>query len=458
MNILHVTLGLPPYRKGGLTKYATDLFTSQSDSGHAISLLFPGRSSLRSRMHIQRQKTYRGVEVFEIVNPLPVSLLGGVVSPVSFTKPCDIGVFTTFLSQHNFDLIHVHTLMGIHKEFFQAARALKIKMVFTSHDYFGLCPKVNLFDSDMTNCNDYQDGEKCFSCNSGAYSLTLISFMQSHTYRLFKDSPIMKRLRSFKAGLGSLNLSTGNRPAPRFSRYATEVVNLRRYYLDIFQMIDRFHFNSSMAMSVFSNYITLKGSVINIVHKDIKDNRQLKKNNPGKPVSFGYLGSWEDFKGLKTLLGALTLLHEKKVSDWSLDIYGCDSKPDQCSQLPIVFHGKYSYNQLKHIFEHIDVLVIPSLCRETFGFITLEALSHGVPVIIFDNIGSKDIVDYSNGIIIGSSVTELAECLTRVIGNKSILTDLNANIIDSDWFFSFENHTQKILAFYSDVLTGSNDQ
>ena len=42
MRILHYSLGLPPYRSGGLTKYCTDLMIEQAKSDNQILLMFPG--------------------------------------------------------------------------------------------------------------------------------------------------------------------------------------------------------------------------------------------------------------------------------------------------------------------------------------------------------------------------------------------------------------------------------
>jgi len=40
MKILHYSLGLFPYRTGGLTKYATDLMLEQSKDKHEVHLLY----------------------------------------------------------------------------------------------------------------------------------------------------------------------------------------------------------------------------------------------------------------------------------------------------------------------------------------------------------------------------------------------------------------------------------
>ncbi|WP_367333041.1 glycosyltransferase [Limosilactobacillus sp.] len=40
----------------------------------------------------------------------------------------------------------------------------------------------------------------------------------------------------------------------------------------------------------------------------------------------------------------------------------------------------------------MDVLVLPSLCHETFGFVVLEALLQGTPCLVSNTVGAKDIV------------------------------------------------------------------
>ena len=42
MRILHYSLGFPPYRTGGLTKFTMDLMRQQVKDGHIVTLLWPG--------------------------------------------------------------------------------------------------------------------------------------------------------------------------------------------------------------------------------------------------------------------------------------------------------------------------------------------------------------------------------------------------------------------------------
>ena len=60
MRILHYSLGLPPYRSGGLTKYCTDLMVEQAKSNDEIFLLFPGRMNFikKDNVKIKFYKNY----------------------------------------------------------------------------------------------------------------------------------------------------------------------------------------------------------------------------------------------------------------------------------------------------------------------------------------------------------------------------------------------------------------
>ena len=60
--------------------------------------------------------------------------------------------------------------MGIHKEFLEVAKSLNIKLVFTAHDFFPICPKVTIFRNGKI-CDSVGNCKKCASCNSTALSI-----------------------------------------------------------------------------------------------------------------------------------------------------------------------------------------------------------------------------------------------------------------------------------------------
>lgn len=188
MIILHYTLGFPPYRSGGLTKYAQDLMLTQIELGHNVCALYPGDiSAIRRKTFIKKKKDIQGIIVFELKNPLPVPLLYGEKDSKAFTndKRLDSKNVKEFLNVINPDVFHIHTLMGLPYSLIKIVHEKGIKIVYTSHDYFGLCLKVNFIDIEGHLCNEANE-KKCFQCNQNAPSIFYLRIRNSKIIILIK--------------------------------------------------------------------------------------------------------------------------------------------------------------------------------------------------------------------------------------------------------------------------------
>ncbi|RXZ01499.1 glycosyltransferase [Fictibacillus sp. S7] len=462
MNILHVSLGLPPYRTGGLTKYSLDLMLEQKAQQHSVSLLFPGHYTISNKCNIVKRRDFNGIQVYELNNPLPVPLTSGVQNPSYFYQKSEVAIFKKYLKDLSPDIIHFHTLMGIYKEFIQAAKDIGIRTVFTTHDYFGICPKVNLIDTSGAVCDDYLQGEKCIGCNINGFSLPMIHLLQSHTYKKFKESNTVKKIRKYKKG----NIKTSElevivkKPKIMTSKLANEYVVLRSYYIEMLNLIDLFHFNSSVAKKQYERYLNVNGRFIPITHSDIIDKR---KNNdhalnfePTNPLKITYLGPINKYKGFYLLKDSLNDLMEKGQKNWHLNVYG-DFLNDPVAYNPkhYTFNGRYQYSDLQKIFSATDLLVIPSIWKETFGFIGLEALSHGVPTLVSEYVGFKDIIeDKKTGIVFRIDKNILANKISVLINNRNFLQNIKTNIMNMHFPYTMKEHTKEIINLYNQVEVG----
>lgn len=167
MRILHYTLGFPPYRSGGLVKYAKDLMQAQCSLGHKVTALYPSSISLfYKKCHIKKENQKANISVYEMVNPMPVPLLYGIKDPTDMMdeNSLDEDSFEELLMTEKPDIFHVHTLMGLPRKYLQIVHDRHIRIVYTSHDYFGICLKVNFIDSNGIFCNSIC-AEKCYQCN-----------------------------------------------------------------------------------------------------------------------------------------------------------------------------------------------------------------------------------------------------------------------------------------------------
>lgn len=455
MNILHYSLGLPPYRTGGLTKYSFDLMKEQVRNGENVYLLFPGKISfIKNKTKIKYYKNEAGIITYEIVNPLPVPLLNGISEPERFMKTCDKELFKKFLLENSIQIVHIHTLMGLHKEFLESAKELNIKVVYTTHDYFGICTKVNFIDNEGNLCNE-RNLEKCLRCNKSGYRMKYIMMLQSPVYRFIKNKGIISKLKPLAKKLkisNTVDSNLSNTEIEISTKYRIFYNKLINYYSEMFNYIDSFLFNSTIAERVYNQYFNALGDVISITHGDIKDNRKVKQYNNDK-LKLTYLGPNKKYKGFNLLMDAMKELNKEYKSNIELNLYGdiIDFKTDD----NIKAHGRYSYDQLSEIFDNTDLLVVPSICNETFGFIVLEGLSYGVPVLVTDKVGSKDIInncELKKGIIIESCSHTLEKTIIKIMNNKEILKRLNQNIINCNFEAEEYNHFMNIKKYYMNLM------
>ena len=129
MNILHYSLGFPPYRTGGLTKFCMDLMKEQVQEGDQVSLLWPGEIQLfGKRTKIQKNRSVDGIANFEVINPTPVSYDEGIVDIPAFVDEGDLKVYEQFLQFVHPEVIHIHTLMGLHKNLLVAAKKKELRL------------------------------------------------------------------------------------------------------------------------------------------------------------------------------------------------------------------------------------------------------------------------------------------------------------------------------------------
>ena len=409
MKILHYFLGFPPYRTGGLTKYAFDLMKAQVTDNHEVMALWPGQiKNYCAQPKFKEGKRVNGIRSLELINPLPVSLDEGINEFEAFTKACDSKIYITFLRSEKPDIIHMHSLMGIHKEFILAANQLKIRTVLTSHDYFGFCPKVTLYR--YGECCDNDNGcRNCIQCNLTALSLKKIRLMQSPLYRWIKDTFIVKKLRKRHRVQFFEEDTLPDMPQVDVEEMAKKYRDLRNYYVSMYEFIDFIHFNSTVTEVIYRRYMIPQDcKVVSITHQGIKQHER-KKENVGKKVLL-YLAPAKPFKGWNILKEACNQLWDEgeKIE---LRVYSPVSNPEPYM---VVKEDGFSQSELEKMMTQADALVAPSIWYETFGFTVLEALSYGVPVIISDHVGAKDIIG-ENGIVVKTgNIDELKSAIRRI--------------------------------------------
>jgi len=249
------------------------------------------------------------------------------------------------------DILHIAHPMRIASAF-DAAQKLNIKTIITLTDFWVTCPKGILMKNNGIPCMGPTDGSICKKYCFPDLSLDLLKRRVKKGKEIFKAIDKLIISAKFVADIYKLN------------HYDTSKISVIRH-----------------GYNFFDNY-----------------NPHLTKSTK-HDFCFGSLGSIIPSKGAHQLIEAFKSLKLDKIK---LKIYGDTTfDPEYVSYLKklqdgdqrITFEGKYSSSDTAKIYHDLDMVVQPSLWYETYPLVCVASLAYGVPIIVPDLSGARELVE-----------------------------------------------------------------
>ncbi|MGL4865910.1 MAG: glycosyltransferase [Cetobacterium sp.] len=427
MNILHYNLGVPPLRSGGLTKYSIDLAIEQSKENN-VYILYPGGEDIFFKKdRIVNEHDYRGIKCYKIKNSLPISLLLGVKEPKTFLRKYNKLEIKKFFISKKIEFFHIHTFMGLNKEFLEVAKDLKIKIIYTTHDYFGLCPKVNLMDYKFDVCKDFEDGKKCVICNYYSPVTFKLNLLSMGVHKIYKK---LKKILNLRINLEKNTMDI--KKIKILEKKSLEYVSFRSEFIKKLSMVDIIHYNSNLSKDIYEKYYkTNQGKVILVCHNSLKKEKKIEKKYSPK-IRIGFFGTIQKIKGFEYLYKEAEKIDDLLKEKIEFHIFGIEKEYENYyNATNFIFEGKYKQEKLQVLYEKIDYTVIPSICWETFNLVSLESKFFETPVIISNKIGAKEIFLEEEKIEFlteSDNLKNILESLIKKKLRKKIIKKLNENI------------------------------
>lgn len=161
--------------------------------------------------------------------------------------------------------------------------------------------------------------------------------------------------------------------------------------------------------------------------KNVRIDLRKKYSIPDSAVVVLFVGMNFETKGLGTVIRAVGLLrstqpnspiHILVVGRGNIKKYKQIAAEYGCADA-VTFAGP-QIQGIERFYVAADVFAIPAL-YETFCMVVLEAMAAGLPVIISENMGVKDIVQHGvNGFVLpnGDQVSAVTECLNKLSDSK----------------------------------------
>lgn len=303
------------------------------------------------------------------------------------------------------DVIHAHALQTLGADFLGESATGGIPTVVTMHDFWWWCPRLFLVDRDLRPCDLDTRSSDC-ACASGVEA------------RQVRTQHLMPILGSVDAVL-----------VPTVGMRAAVIAN------------------GVPAASVTVDENDIEGPA--------GTGRPRRPGAVGGALRFGYLGGDSPLKGRDIVLDAAAQLPAD--GSWSLVAYGVPPTPRhrwrRTARGPIRRVAAFGPEDADLVYDSIDVVVIPSIARESYSLVAREALSRGLPVITSDCLGPTEIVRTgANGLIVPiGDVDALAAAMRSLIADPPLLERLRRGAAAPVALRTTRAHAAALLARYRDL-------
>lgn len=473
LGVLHVGWGFTPWLGGGLVAYAQGLMEAQAARGHDVAFFGAARHHpLRRRPRVRRWSR-RGVAVHELLNsPIPQHWSAGTRRPdADLSEPWTERAFARVLAERSPDVVHFQHLAGVPSSLLGLAREAGARVVVTLEDYLPLCPTLKLLDVDRAICLRRDVGAQCARCCSGAPADADHLVQQTVRYeltRLRQALPMARRMEFAALGPRVAALlqrlpSRAGAPAPA-ATLPPPADYQRRREVNVARLndADLLIAQSARLAEIYRELgVTAELRCLRHTLPHIERLRPRRLAGPPRAVTFATLnGAQSAAKGAGALTGAVRrLLDDGYAGRFRLLVLGQVADPVRPTLEGldgVELGGPYAAEALDSLLDPVDIGLVPSIWEEAFGYVGLEFLAKGIPVIGSALGGIVDYVhDGSTGWLNRSaSADELARLMAAAIERPEEVLRLHRRVLErrAELIVPMRRHVDEVDAVYDELL------
>jgi len=345
--------------------------------------------------------------------------------------------FERFLDVIKPDIVHFQHLVRLSASMVEIAKRRNIPTILTLHDFWFLCPQIQLLTNDNQTCHGPDPKAKCANCEKIFYTYGKLQSSESSYDRKVKflkhlPEPLktVKRLvpSSFKTALKEKFL----KPHPATTSITPDMIGRRlRFLRGTFDKTNRVLAPSRFLREKFIEY-GIPGN--RIVHLDYGIDHKPFANfskEPSNKFRIGFVSGVLEHKGIRVLIKAFNKIKRDNVSLFIFGPYDQSYLNKLIRELKadsrITFYGAFNNKKISSVFSKIDVLVYPSIWYENQPIAILEALLAKIPIITSNLGGMAELIqDRVTGLLFEAGDPEdLYQKMMSVIDNPELLRRLS---------------------------------
>jgi glycosyltransferase involved in cell wall biosynthesis len=409
MHILTVSAHYPPNFVSGGTLQPQRISRGLRARGHEVSV-YAGWIGDRPPLESWAEADETGMDVRWIVSSPWI----GWADECNWNNPAVTEHFQAHVEALKPDVVHFHALQSLGAGLLPVAHATGAKVVVTMHDFWWLCSRQFLVSPDLVPCSLVTDAGSCPCEVDSAWRC--------------------RRAASLATLLEAADLVL----APSAS--ATRVL-------------------AANGVAPHRLRVDENGLPAEVVAELIATDRPVRVTDPDQPMRLLYAGGPNVMKGVSVLIEATRRLAD--VPGWRVSGYGVQEYLDQAGEsvdgLPFDVLAPFDPAELSTVLAAHDVLVLPSVMRETHSLLTREALAAGLPVVCTDTLGPEEVVtDRANGLVVpAADAGALASAIERLVSSPDLLRQLQAGAAEPVPARSLSQQVEGLEATFGELVSGN---
>lgn len=437
MKVLLAAHHSPPNYMGGV-EWVT-LHGAQWLNSHGFDVEIASVEEIRTNTAgdvISREELFEGIIIHRL--SIPASSSAVKFQQSYWNDP--IGKwFEQFIAKSHPDVLHLHSGYLLTVSVLEAASKYGLATVLSLHDYWTVCPRINLLHPNGNRCPG-PEKDRCAWC----------LLTEKRRFRWI-EAVVGKGIQGFLKN-DSVARIVGMKSVSKKVQLRQEKINQQLQQVDVILALGTLTRDLVLQQGVDPEKIILSPNGLNTSSWQ----KTTVYKSPSQKLRMGYLGNLVPIKGTHILIQAFRQLIPKH-KDLELQIYGSPSKdPRYASNLKwlaggderIYFKGAYQNQRIPEIFRDLDILIVPSLWNEVCPLVVLEGHACLTPVIVSNlpNM-STQITDGVDGLAFeAGNIEALAHVLQRIIDEPGLLAHLTYGIRPirnhdeqmQDWIMAYE--------------------
>lgn len=449
---------------GGGTVVAYELARGLTARGHEVTV-FTAHHSASVAPYAVEEYCLSEIQV------VTVNMLEGsdLLSEAHYYNPRVNEAFKRVVQTHEPDVVHFHALQGLGLSLIPVAKALGAATVVTTHDWWWLCPYLFLCKEMGTICADARGHVALGECDCAPSEYLRrrrrVAFAVAPHVDLFLTPSEYARRSIVGLGLAPTERVAVNENGLRVDRRSVweeahapltfgylgglNTVKGYKILLDAFGSLDAEHSRRARLLmhgmlpgrteETDSDALVSSCGAGSLVEKFMVKARE----SPALAlrVSLNYVRH-------RVLLAAKVLklrrvLELKRVSKLKRAYSGSG----------IELRPPYGPADRERVLDELDVVVVPSLMRESYNLVVREAFLRGRPVIATRSGGPEEIVENGeNGLLVeAGDVAELRDALAQLIDSPTLLERLASGASETE-VHSIDEQVGQLEHYYGTVL------